>query len=213
MEGQTEERFVEQILQPHLNPSSEFDGFWLQPIVVMTSRTPLGAKNRGGGGWSHYDRDLRRLLVQKHWYRIGLLLDYYAYPADAPGVRTAGAGRTRHQQLLEALAQKYPDPRFVPGVALHEFETWVIAALLAVRPSLGGPEVHERLQVVAGEHAGDLELIDDGPATAPSKRLKDAWPGYLKTVDGIDALRESGLEKISDDCPVLGNWIRRLAEG
>jgi len=28
--------------------------------------------------------------------------------------------------LLTALAEEYPDRRFVPGVALHEFETWVI---------------------------------------------------------------------------------------
>ena len=126
VEGQTEEQFVDRVLQPYLNPTSDVDGVWLQPIVVTTSRTPAGNKVHGGGAWKHYDTNLRLLMGQQHWFRIGLLLDYYAYPKDAPGASAGGSGRARHQALLTALAEEYPDRRFVPGVALHEFETWVI---------------------------------------------------------------------------------------
>ena len=210
VEGQTEEQFVERVLQSHLNPNSDPDGVWLQPIVVTTSRTPSGLKSRGGGGWTHYDRNLRILLGQRHWFRVGLLLDYYAYPRDAPGADVAGSGRRRHQLLLDALTAEYEDPRFVPGIALHEFETWVIAAAIDRQELLGERGPAERLRSMADEFGGDVELIDDGPMTAPSKRVLDAWPGYSKTIDGIDAVREAGVERVMAHCPAFRDWLDRL---
>lgn len=211
VEGQTEEQFVERVLQSHLNPESDPSGVWLQPIVVTTSRTPSGVKSRGGGRWRHYDRNLQVLLGQRHWFRVGLLLDYYAYPTDAPGANAVGSGRARHQVLLEALAAKYPDPRFVPGVALHEFETWVIAAAIDREELLGERDPAKCLQSVVREFDGDVELIDDGPTTAPSKRVLDAWPGYSKTIDGIDAVLDTGLDQVLVHCPSLRDWLARLA--
>jgi hypothetical protein len=210
VEGQTEEQFVERVLQPYVNPAGDPHGAWLTPIVVQTSRTPAGLKSRGGGSWKHYDRNLRVLLSQSHWSRVGLLLDYYAYPRDAPGADAAGGGRARHQLLLEALAIEYPDPRFVPGVALHEFETWVIAAAIGRQELLGEREPAERLQAVAREFDADVEMIDDGPMSAPSKRVLAAWPGYSKTIDGIDAVLDAGLDRVLAQCPSLRDWLDRL---
>jgi hypothetical protein len=210
VEGQTEEQFVERVLQPFLNPESRADGLWLQPIVVTTSRTPSGFKSRGGGGWKHYDRSLRVLLGQPHWFKVGLLLDYYAYPRDAPGGNTPGSGRPRHRLLLDAMAAEYKDPRFVPGIALHEFETLVIAAALASPGFLGGRKAADELQALAAAFDNDVELIDDGPQTAPSKRVLAAWPGYSKTIDGIDAVLDAGLDRVLDHCPSLRQWLDRL---
>ena len=61
VEGQTEEQFVDRVLQPYLNPDGDPAGFWLQPIIVTTSRTPAGLKFRGGGKWKHYDVNLPAL--------------------------------------------------------------------------------------------------------------------------------------------------------
>jgi hypothetical protein len=210
VEGQTEEQFVDRVLQPYLNPDCRSDGVWLQPIVVTTSRTPAGSKARGGGGWKHYDRNLNVLLGQSHWFRVGLLLDYYAYPRDAPGAQAAGRGRIRHRLLVEALATEYKDARFVPGVALHEFETWVIAAAIDRPEILGERAPAQRLQAVVREFSGDVELINDGQQTAPSKRVLDAWPGYSKTIDGIDAVLDAGLDRVLMHCPALRDWVERL---
>jgi hypothetical protein len=209
VEGQTEEQFVERVLQPFLNPEARADGFWLQPIVVTTSRTPAGFTSRGGGGWKNYDRGLRVLLGQPHWFKVGLLLDYYAYPRDAPGAVATGSGRVRHQLLLDAMAEEYKDPRFVPGIALHEFETLVIAAAIAGPEFLGGRKAAADLQALAAGF-DDVELIDDGPQTAPSKRVVAAWPGYSKTIDGIDAVLDAGFDRVLDHCPSLRQWLDRL---
>jgi Domain of unknown function (DUF4276) len=206
VEGQTEEQFVIRVLRSHVASS----GLWLQPIVVETSRTPTGLKARGGGGWKHYDRNLRVLLGQGHWHRIGLLVDYYAYPADGPGAEAPGTGRPRHQRVLKALAAEYPDPRFVPGLALHEFEAWVIAAAVCDGRLLGEQAPAERLREIAKQFDGDVELINDGAMTAPSKRIAAAWPGYSKTVDGVDAILSAGFEHVLALCPTLQDWLSRL---
>jgi hypothetical protein len=212
VEGQTEGEFVAQVLQEYFNPDNAADGFWLTPVIVETSRTSTGVKSRGGGkNWRHYDRDLRNLLAEKHWFRVGLLVDYYAYPTDAPGADAMGHARARHQLLLQALAAEYRDGRFVPGIALHEFETLVIASAMEDSDFLGGSAASEQLREVARGFNDDVELINDGPRTAPSKRVLDAWPDYSKTVDGIEAILDAGLDRVLERCPVMREWLERLA--
>jgi hypothetical protein len=158
VEGQTEEQFVERVLQSYLNPQNDAEGFWLKPIVVMTSRTPQGVKSRGGGGWKHYDRNLCILLAQRHWFRLGLLIDFYALDShDLLGERSPG----------------------------------------------------ERLRSLARDFQNDVELIDDRPQTAPSKRVAAAWPDYSKTVDGIEVVLKVGLANVLTRCPTLREWLVR----
>ena len=59
VEGQTEERFVKDLLAPHL----EARGVYAIPIIVATSRSAAGKKSKGGG--INLDRiagELQRLL-------------------------------------------------------------------------------------------------------------------------------------------------------
>jgi Domain of unknown function (DUF4276) len=210
VEGETEWQFVQDVLQPHLNADSDLKGYWLTPIIVGTSKGREGRKFRGGGKWKHYDKDLRNLLGQGHWHRVGLLLDYYAYPSGAPGAEQVGEGRARHDALIRALTARYPDRRFVPGVALHEFETWVIAAGVGRPTVLEERPLAEAFQAIAAKFGDDVELINDSPATAPSKRVARAWPGYQKAIDGVAAIQDAGLEHVVAQCPSLKDWLDRL---
>ena len=47
---------------------------------------------------------------------------------------------------IQAMAEAIDDPRFVPHVVLHEFETWVIAAALGTSHVLGDSSVAKKLQ-------------------------------------------------------------------
>ncbi|MEU4444777.1 DUF4276 family protein [Actinosynnema sp. NPDC050801] len=60
--------------------------------------------------------------------------------------------------------------------------------------------------------AGGPELVNDGPATAPSKRLLDYCPGYVKTVDGPLAIQDLGLARLRAACPHLDAWLRTFEE-
>lgn len=170
VEGQTEEAFVKRVLAPHFEPL----GIYLTVVIVETSRAASGAKRRGGGGnWSHYERDILKLLNASHFAMVTMLLDFYAYPSNAPGADCAKPHQPREcaQARQDALAASIGDPRFRPFVLLHEFETLVFAAASGRSSILGLQDAAQALGRELDEFGGDPELLDDSPDTAPSKRI------------------------------------------
>jgi len=53
-------------------------------------------------------------------------------------------------------------------------------------------------------------LIDDGAATAPSKRILQAIPQYDKAAVGTLLALEVGLEAIRGKCSHFNEWLTRL---
>ena len=206
VEGQTEEAVVKTLLID----AAEARGIYLIPIIVRTSLTPAGA-SRGGGSWRHYDKQLNDLLSQSHWDVIGLMVDYYGYPSRAPGFELPEApGDQRQSQIVAALKEHYPDPRFHPLVVLHEIESLVLAAIRAGggRDLLSEKTIEHLIRAI--DDAGGPEKINNGEKTSPSKRLLALEPEYGKTSTGISILREVGLAAVLDRCPVFAAWWRTL---
>lgn len=54
------------------------------------------------------------------------------------------------------------------------------------------------------------EDIDDGPDTAPSKRIGGVYPAYRKVIDGELAARKIGIDKMRIECPHFNAWLKRL---
>ena len=206
VEGQTEEAVVKTLLID----AAEARAIYLIPIIVRTSLTPAGA-SRGGGSWKHYDRQLNDLLSQSHWDLVGLIIDYYGYPSGAPGFELPEApGDQRQQQIVAALKEHYPDPRFHPLVVLHEIESLVLSAIRAGggRGLLSEKTIEHLIRAI--DDAGGPEKINNGEKTSPSKRLLTLEPEYGKTSTGISILREVGLAAVLDRCPVFAAWWRTL---
>ncbi|ROQ65097.1 uncharacterized protein DUF4276 [Rathayibacter sp. PhB152] len=208
VEGQTEEAFVNQVLQPFIGTSVAY----LQPIVVHTARTADGTTFRGGGKWAHYEAQLRRLLHQPHWSLITTMIDFYGYPSDAPQCDCTsvhaqpGCATSRERAIARTFAY---DSRFVPFLALHEFETLVIAAGAASGDVLGRSDVADTFRSLVAEVSDNAELINDGPATAPSKRVLLALPDYSKVRDGV-AVLEDDLGPALAFTPRFREWVERL---
>jgi len=59
---------------------------------------------------------------------------------------------------------------------------------------------------------GDLrpEFINDGPETAPSKRLLKALPAYKKVVDGPAIAQSIGIQRLRG--PHFSHWLTRLKQ-
>lgn len=206
VEGQTEEAIVKTLL---IDAAKARD-IYLIPIIVRTSLTPAGA-SRGGGSWKHYDRQLNDLLSQSHWDLVGLIIDYYGYPSGAPGFELPEApGDQRQQQIVAALKEHYPDPRFHPLVVLHEIKSLVLSAIRAGggRGLLSEKTIEHLIRAI--DDAGGPEKINNGEKTSPSKRLLTLEPEYGKTSTGISILREVGLAAVLDRCPVFAAWWRTL---
>lgn len=207
VEGQTEWALANQVL----TPAAYSRNISLTPIIVVTSATPGGA-HRGGGHWKHYDAKLRMLFKESHWYKVGLLLDYYGCPQGTPGRNTASDGSSSEKQhaMVEAISHEYAEPRFYPLVVLHEIEALVLAAIDAghgeeLIPAQGLTTLRRAIH-----EAGGPEQVNDGPGTSPSKRLEQADPNYLKTVTGPRLVAAAGLTAILDRCPVFTAWWTEL---
>jgi len=146
---------------------------------------------------------------------VGLLLDYYQYPKGAPGREVATPSESlgsagRQAGLMAALRAEYQDPRFRPLVVLHEIETLVLAAIDAgqgdgLLPRQGLAELRQAIS-----RAGGPERVNDGPSTAPSKRLEAADPGYMKTVIGPQLVSDAGLPAVLERCPTFTAWWEDL---
>jgi len=210
VEGQTEERFVNECLASYLLAR----GLARATTIVKTKRV-VGASHVAGGvhSYGQVQRDLGLLLHDTNASVITTLLDYYALPADFPGLRARAPGspQARVEQLEAAWAASIGDARFVPHLALHELEAWVYADPSRLEPWMfdDEPSVVAAITAVAAAH-GTPEDINEGPRTAPSKRLLDAFPGYQKTLHGPLAIAAVGIDRIRAVCPHFDQWLGGL---
>lgn len=175
VEGQTEETFVNRSVQPHL---WDFD-VHLIPIVVMTKRTRAGTKYGGGlGSWGQVRRDVRTLLRDSDVVAVSTLVDLYGLPADAPGWDSRPADpRVAVRHLESAMDQDIGDARVRCHIMLHEYETLLYADPALCGAYLSTPNLTAAMTAAVLE-VGEPELVNDGPTTAPSKRLLAACPRY-----------------------------------
>jgi hypothetical protein len=144
------------------------------------------------------------------------MIDLYAIPTRFPRRDEAEALRHdpfRRVEFLEnAFAADIGDPRFIPYIQLHEFE-----AILFCDPTYFAYFYDEceaqiaELQAIADRH-DTPELINDGPNTAPSKRIVAQIPDYedAKAAVGPEIAELIGLETIRSKCPHFHAWLSRL---
>lgn len=207
VEGQTEETVVNGVLRPHLTSV----GWAVTTSLVKTKRPAGGPSHKGGiSTWKQVETDVRLLLGDTSITILSTLFDYYGLPADFPGMRSrpSGDAHARVEHVEQAFAVEIGDHRFRPHLVLHELEAWVFAAADELG-LLHGSEIAERLRRDA-ELAGGPELVNDGPLTAPSKRLLRYCAGYAKTSDGPIAIEELGLDRLRARCPHLDAWLLSL---
>lgn len=207
VEGQTEEIFVRDILTPHLA------GFDVHPIAVLlkTKRVKAGGAFRGGvTSTEKVLGDIRRLLGDSN-ATVTTMLDYYGLPEDFPGMETRPVGDpyARIEHVEEALRAELAAASFIPHLVLHEYEAWVFSSPEDCSWVFDDPTVASQLVGIVGT-ANGAERIDEGPATAPSKRLIKVFPAYRKTLHGPMAVKAIGLTKLRQACPHAGAWLDQL---
>jgi len=210
VEGQSEEAFVKQTLKPWL----EQRGVYLQgPILVATKRLPAGGGFRGGVvSWGQIRRNLALLLNDSDAW-VTTLLDFYGLPDDVPGVaehKGRGAAQDQVVAVQAAIAGAVGlAPRFLPFLALHEFEAWVFAGPAVVAQHFGSTTAAANLTAEIPQPGGP-EHINHGPATHPMARLGKHCPAYKKTSDGPTILAKIGVDAIRAQCPHFSAWLAQL---
>lgn len=204
VEGQTEETFVGELLQPHYARM----GLYLVPIIVNTSPGHKG----GVVSYAKVRPQIVRLCRQEAGTHVSTLFDLYALPQDFPG-RTdpewarQGDGHRKAAFIESRMALDIDLRNFIPNLVVHEFE-----ALLFVQPTLFATwaNTHVVDSLVAIRRDKAPEDINDSPQTAPSKRILAAMPGYQKPVHGPLIACDIGLHAMRAACPHFDGWLRKL---
>jgi len=215
VEGRTEQEYVDSVLKDHLAP---FEVYVMGAILVSHGQRG-GVVHRGGGGrYAPVKRDLLNLLKRHRQpeVRFTSMLDLYALATDFPG--RPDADRLRHlprdrvEALETAFAADIGDGRFLPHVQLHEFETILLCdpGAFATEYLTHDKEIEQLRQLVSA--FGSPEEIDDGPNTAPSKRIEALFPGYprQKATVGVTIASLIPLATVRQCCLHFDAWITRL---
>jgi len=211
-EGQTEQRFVQTVLAPHLASFNVFT----DARCVLTSRDKKACREYRGGldNYMRAKRDIQAWLEQDadDSCRFTTMFDLYALPEDFPGFAAARVNQSPYSQVAMLEAAFLADiggTRFVPYIQLHEFESLILA-----EPNSLDWEYLEHDRAIAGLVAEigeqNPELVNDGPTTAPSKRILAKIPEYDKATAGVAVTSHIGLATLRRKCTHFGEWLTRL---
>lgn len=207
VEGQTEERFIKDVLQTAM-PS----GLTLQPIIVSTKRFNAGGKFKGGvPSYTRVRGEITRLLADSSAILVTTMLDYYGLPATFPG-RHSPQGKTaldRVRFVEEAWAIDINNRRFLPYLSLHEFEALLFSEPTAIADGFSKPELATELNSIRASYPNPEE-INDHPTTTPSARLKQIFGSYSKPLFGSRIAQKISIKTMTTHCPHFANWVSTL---
>ncbi len=203
VEGQTEEVFVNRILAPHLVRYMVI----ATPTLVETRHIPGGSRDKGGlTSWAKAKRDILLRLRDTDAVTT-TLFDFYGLPADFPGHDVDRTHEPNRDVVAVeiAMATDIHNQRFIPFLALHEFETWVFAGAETIATHFGMPTLVNKIEEITRRFPS-IEHINNGPKTHPSRRLESLIPSYKKRSDGPTILEAVGISRIRALCPHFDAW-------
>lgn len=205
-EGQSEEAFTRALLYEHLYSH----GILCIPFLFST-------RERHKGGVVTYGkirRQIQMLCNQDHSAYVTTFMDFYRLPKDCPAFERGGKDAVDDVRSAERAFQNDIDSvisrrNFIANIVAHEFE----ALLFSNPPAFASLPEQDRLvdQVSAIRDAFlTPEYIDDGPNTAPSKRILALYPQYEKVLHGTNIALDIGLDIIRRECPKFNDWLARV---
>ncbi len=209
-EGFSEERFVTDMLRPHL-----WNNFGISAEVrkVLTNRK---LKKRGGiVGYQKFKNDISQWFKECPDVYHTTLIDLYGLSTDFPGHTTTKHLQpySRVSQMEQQMATDLAFGKFIPYIQLHEFEALMYADTAIMEDWLS---LYNKLpkncftQIKSSVYGNNPELINESPETAPSKRILNLCESYDKVDDGILILKEIGLARLRSECQHFNEWLTAL---
>jgi hypothetical protein len=207
VEGYTEERFIKDVLQPHLWTCEVH----AEPKIVTTKRVKVGPQFMGGVSTFH-NIDIKRLLGDSDAVLVTTMFDYYGLPGDFPGKQSLRGRNSfeRTKELEAALEQHYNrGPKFLAYLMIHEFEALLFSSPGILAQVMNAPTYEPQLQAIRGQFSTPEEINDD-PATTPSARVLNLFPEYRKRLHGTLTTGRIGLDTIRSECLHFHEWLVKL---
>lgn len=207
VEGQTEEKYVKEVLNPHFTNHRKY----LIPTIINTRVIKSGPNFKGGIlSYRQVKRDLVKLLGDTSACCVTTMFDLYGLPSEFPGRENAPLNPYEKVAHIEtAFAQDIDHKRFLSNLVLHEFEGLLFTMPSEIAKALNEPSQENELTHIRNNFQTPEE-INDNPDTAPSKRLKALFPFYNKPFYGMVISKRIGLDAIRKECPHFHQWVSRL---
>ena len=209
VEGKTEQIFIERVLAPYLA---------FKNIFITATQVSKPGQKGGDVKFSRTLKDIRNHLKQRSDTYVCTFVDYYGIK-EWPGVDVLAANsspadiaRIVNQASRTAVLECYPElqieKRYMPYFAVHEFEALLFSDSEVLAAKLG---IDLALIQAVLDTCGEPEAINNGPQTAPSKRL-DAWCDgkFKKTTTGIAIAEAIGIPTLREQCGVFNAWLNQL---
>jgi len=194
-EGETEERFVKDILAPYLESSSIF------------------AIPRNLNGVSKYNKIRTELdiLCRDSSAFVTTMLDYYKLPKDTPGKGGVGDIYKVVKEIEVAVKSNLGRPRnLLVNLIIHEFEGLLFSDVSTFN---GEAKADKKTLLELANIRNNFptpEHINNSETTAPSKRILKLLPEYSKTLNGIPIAKRIGMEKMMKECKHFKAWIENI---
>ena len=213
VEGQTEETFVQSVLNPYIlavDPTA-----YIHPIVLVTKRVNSGEKWTGGLSKFRQLRDNVRLALQDTGSAlVTCMIDLYRLPRDFPGYEEALTmdTKTKVATLEHALNEHINNSRFLPYISTYEFEALHLSSPGAVvaAASLSGMQSRSAvsdLERIVSTFPSPEEINGTNP---PSYRIKRIIPHYDKVRHGSIAAQDIGVDAMACKCEHFRDWVAAL---
>ena len=209
-EGQTEQSFCNDVLQPHFSKRS----------IYLAN--PVIKKNNGGiVNWEALKHQIELHLLQDQTSFVTTLIDYYGiqehhnFPEwkEAQKLPDKNERMERLEYAMQIDIQPALQGRFIPYLQLHEFEGVLFSDIDVFDRNFEKNEFADYDYLVQTvQNNPNPEMINDNNETAPSKRLAKIIRGYSyrKVLYGSLLAQEIGLDKIRTKCPRFNEWITKL---
>jgi len=203
-EGPTEVEFVRRCLAPH------FVGLliWLEASVLQAK----SGQHRGGR--VTVERIINQIeFTSSRFDFVTTLVDLYGFQdrggRDADTLCRAILADERVMPLLDGAR-----PKVIPYVQVHEFEALLfsdVTAFEVVPDALKSDQILASLRAIADGY-DTPEHINDGPLTAPSKRILSTLPKgtYGKVEHGALIAQRIGIPRMRAACLGFDRWVRQL---
>lgn len=213
VEGLTEQLFCDQVLAPYMAAKG---------IYLYASQIRKKGCCGGDVRFARAKTSVLAYLKQRPDTLVGTFIDYYGLK-EWPGldavrnltqISPAQIAEQLRESALTEMKALLPDrdveSRFVPFVAVHEFEALLFSDPSILAAAIGVRE--DAIRTVVTE-CGGPEGINNAPQTAPSKRIIEwACGRYAKTTQGIAIAKRIGISKMREQCPGFDSWLKLIEE-
>lgn len=203
-EGQTEEGFIINVLQPYFKSMK----IYVTPIIHKTKRTPTGAYK---GGVSRYEAIRKELdmLCQYPSVLVTTMFDYYQMPTDTPAIDSQEPDIYKRMEIIEtAVNQDIGHPNLMFNLMLHEFETLLFSSPKSFS-LIAKDSIVNSIQKIRDDFSTP-EHINNSVETAPSKRILHLIPDFSKTRQGVMIAKDIGIDKMILECKHFADWIEKI---